>query len=145
MNCKNQPYVIDPGHVYSLPNVEHAGRQCLAFIKRSGGTVKYEHEHPGTNVQSVLRALIDRTKYLDSLVPCVENGDVLYHLRMALLCYEGRAWRRKHDKVNRGTDEHTSFSERDKDLPFDELGSKYDPMRDGIENMPVGDDGHIIA
>lgn len=144
MNQKNHPYVIDPGHVYSLPNVEHPGVQCLHFIKRSGGAVKYDTEHPGTNVQSVLRVLIDRTKYLNSIIPAVENDDILYHLRMALVGYEGRAYRRKLDKVNREADEHRSFRERDKDLPFDDWGFKDAVSNTGIENLPVGPDGHIL-
>ena len=106
--------------------------------------MEHDSEHAGTNSQSVIRILIDRTKYLDSLVPCVENADTLHHLRMALVCYEGRAYRRKLDKVNRGTTEHESFRERDRDLPFDDLGFKNSDDRSGIENLPVGDDGHII-
>lgn len=149
---RNNIKVLDPGHVYQLPDIDHdhllprpeAHNQYLVFIKRSGGAIQYEDEHHGTNVQSVVRVLIDRTKYLDSIIPAVENADVLYHLRMVLLSYEGRAWRRKLDKVNRGADEHHSFRERDKDLPFDELGLKSDPDRDGIENCALGDDGHIL-
>ena len=151
MNQAHHPFVIEDGHEYSFPNVGTGLQaQALRFIKRSGGSVQYgttEHpeDHPGTNVQSMIRVLIDRTKYLDALVPCVENGDVLHHLRMVLLSYEGRAWRRKNDKVNRGSDEHHSFRERDKDLPFDEMGFKGDPSYKGIEELPCGKDGHIIV
>lgn len=143
--------VLDPGHYYNLPNFTvdgksdfTVGRQLLYFLKRSGGAVEHDSEHAGTNVQSVIHILIHRTKYLDSLVPCIENADALYHLRMVLVAYEGRAYRRKLDKVNRDTNPHHSFRERDRDLPFDDLGFKNSDDRSGIENLPVGDDGHII-
>jgi len=147
MQQRGHPHAIEPGHLYMVPHVGHddsSGFQFLKFLKRSGGSVQHENEHEGTNVQSVLRVLIDRTKYLDGLVPCVENKDVILHLRMALLAYEGRAYRRKLDKVNRGSVEHESFRERNKDLPFDEGGYKDDPEMPGIEELPVGPDGHII-
>jgi hypothetical protein len=137
--------VLEEGHIYDLPHVGDPGyKQRLTFIRRSGGAIKYRYEHPGTNTQEVLRALIDRTKYLDSIIPAVENADTLYHLRMALLGYEGRAYRRKMDKLNREAGEHHSFKERDRDLPFNDLGFiGEEPI--GIENLPVGDDGHILV
>ncbi len=136
--------VIEPGHIYELPHLESLGHELLTFIRRSSRAIQHPTEHEGTNVQEVLRVLIDRTQYLDNIIDAVENDDAVYHLRMALLCYEGRAFRRKVDKLNREADEHTSFRERDRDLPFTVDGYVGGPDI-GIEKLPVGEDGHILV
>lgn len=136
--------VIEAGHVYALAHLESEGSELLTFIRRSSRAIQHPTEHPGTNTQEVLRALIDRTKYLDNIIDAIENDDALYHLRMALLCYEARAYRRKQEKLNRQAEEHTGFRERDRDIPFTELGYR-DGADVGIENLPVGEDGHILV
>lgn len=129
--------VIEPGHIYELPNLEHSGTQQLTFIKRSSGAVDYgDQEHPGTNTQSVLRALIDRTLFLDDVLTAVETQDAAYYLRMALYTYEARAWRRKQQKLNREAGVNDPGEERYTDVPFSEQD---------IEQRPVGHDGHIIT
>lgn len=143
--------VLEPGHVYELANLDSDGVQVLTFLRRSSPAIQHEFDHPGTNTQELIRVIIDltkividRTQFLDEVIPAIENQDLIWHARMLLLGYEGRAYRRKQDKVNRGKDEHTSFRERDKDLPFTELGFRgEDPV--GIENLPVGPDGHILV
>lgn len=94
--------VIDPGHEYELdwldgkPPIERSGGvedgNRLIFVKRSGngypGNVGY---HPGTNIQEVLRALIERVKYLDGQIHDERNGAVLANLRGALYLLEDRA------------------------------------------------------
>lgn len=133
--------VIEPGHVYELPNLEHPGTQLLTFIKRSSAAINYANtEHPGTNVQSVIRALIDRSQFLNDIIPCDETQNAVYHLRMALFEYEARAWRRKQEKLNKEAGQHTEQSmnaHRDgyDDVPFSEFE---------IELLPVGPDGHVI-
>ena len=101
--------VIDPGHVYELdwldgiphprtlleiirqnPNLNPA---CsIIFVKREGdnypGNIGH---HPGTNIQEVLRALIDRTKYLQQQIPDPRNEMVIESLRRALWALEDRA------------------------------------------------------
>ena len=66
--------IDDSGHVYRLDTFGKDGklrRQAkLKFIKRSGGAVEHPNEHPGVNTQEVLRALIERTEYLDQILPC---------------------------------------------------------------------------
>lgn len=136
--------IIKPGHVYDLQHLESSGAERLTFICRSSKAIQHPEEHAGTNTQEVLRALIDRTKYLDGIIDAIENDDTVYHLRMALLGYEGRAYRRKQEKLNREADPHSFFAERDKDLPFNELGY-VDGPNVGIENLPVGADGHILV
>lgn len=133
---------LDKGHVYEL-NQLGGGAQALTFVKRSGGAVCYEKEWPGVQTQEVLRALIERTKYLDTILPCIETKDAMQYLRMALFMYEVRAWRRKQEKLNREEGSHddsvrprgwreNSFD----DVPFNE----YE-----IERRPVGKDGHILV
>lgn len=135
--------IIDPGHIYDLRQLGSNDTQRLTFVKRSGGAVKYEKEWAGVQTQEVLRALIDRTKYLNEVLPCVESQDAIQYLRMALFMYEVRAWRRKQEEINRKNPPHDD-SVRPKpwnqtpfdDVPFDEFE---------IELRPVGEDGHIIV
>jgi hypothetical protein len=148
--------VVEPGHIYSLANLDSPNEQLITFLRRSSPAIQHEFDHPGTNTQELLRVIIDltkialdRTEFLQEVIPAVENQDfttygqeLLFNARRMLLCYEGRAYRRKLDKVNRGKDEHSSFRERDRDLPFDERGF-IGQAELGIENLPVGDDGHI--
>ena len=139
--------VVEDGHVYHLKHVNGDGHEVVSFIKRSGGAVTHDVEHPGTNVQEAIRMLIDRIEYLHAIIPAVENLDCIHHLRMSLLCFEGRAWRRKQAKINREQPEHDNHVPRDKDLPFDEMGYVDDLSgnRIGIEHLPVGSDGHILC
>ena len=138
---------VEPGHVYRLDHLESSGQLSLVFarqepddsdltfIRRNSAAITHPSEHPGTNVQEVLRALIDRSQFLDSVVPCAETEDAIYYLRMAFFCYEARAWRRKQQKLNRAAPQHNEGKERYDDVPFNEHG---------IELRPVGPDGHIL-
>lgn len=107
--------VIDPGHVYDLdwfdgdpPIKTRSGYQVwneLVFMKREGdkypGNVGH---HPGTNIQEVLRALIDRVKYLDKQIPHDENTKIIMNLRSALWSLECRAAERHGRKKPRYID-----------------------------------------
>lgn len=134
--------ILETGHKYKLDHLESKGHEVLTFIRRSSGVVDYgSGEHPGTNTQEVLRALIDRTKYLDWILPCDETKDAIWHLRQALYCYEARAWERKQEHANKTDKEHHhphTNARRDgyDDIPFDERE---------IELLPTGPDGHIIV
>lgn len=131
--------VVDPGHIYELDHLCSEGKETLTFIKRSGGAIQYEEEYPGTNTQEVIRCLIDRTIYLNDVLPCEETEDAVYFLRMALKRYEDRAYRRKQEKLNRKQPKHQDGYSRghgeQRDIPFSEYR---------IEERPVGEDGHII-
>lgn len=131
--------IIDPGHKYKLKNFRE-GEQDLVFLKRSGGAVEYDVEWDGLQTQEVLRALIDRTIYLNNILPCKETELAIKHLRMALYWYEVRAYRRKKQKVNRKAENHLAcqddFCEYDKDFPFTE---------ENIELKDIAEDGHIIV
>lgn len=58
--------VIDPGHVYELAHLDGQHVERLVFVKREGdGYPGNFGHHEGTNLQEVLRALIDRVEYLN--------------------------------------------------------------------------------
>ena len=135
--------IIDPGHMYGMRQLNTNKLQYITFIKRSGGAITYDEEYVGVQVQEVLRTLIDRSKDLNDILPCMETKDAIYHLRMALFHYEARAYRRKMESVNRKSPTHDD-STRPKswgyeilaDIPFNECG---------IEDLPIGPDGHILT
>ena len=121
--------IDDPGHIYRLRQLG-GGFQELKFVKRSGGAIKYGEEWAGVQVQEVLRCLIDRTKYLDAIIPCEENAEALFHLRSALLAYEKRAYRRKKEHLNREAGQHSD------EVTFPESAHR-------IEEWLIDTDGHI--
>lgn len=134
--------VLDEGHIYELDQLGTEETYLLVFIKRSSRYIKHEREWAGLQTQEVLRALIDRTQYLNDLIPCVETQDAIWHLQTALFCYEARAHRRKLEKVNRLDASHDD-TERPKpwrDHPYESV--PFSEM--GIELRPTGEDGHII-
>ena len=98
--------VIDPGHIYELTELDGNSPRIqfdipgysdwplnrLVFVKREGerypGNVGH---HPGTTMQEVIRALIDRLKYVDGQAWHSTNEATTHHLRQALLSLEFRA------------------------------------------------------
>lgn len=93
--------ILDPGHKYEL-EVYDAGNPDhteIAFLKREGKGFPFNKgSFPGTNCQEVLRALIDRTEYLNKQVPCAETEAIIAQLKAALFLFESRA-ARVHDKT----------------------------------------------
>lgn len=87
---------LDNGHVYKLDSYDgDQYARILVFMKREGDKYPGNKGHyPGTNCQEVLRALIDRVKYLHAQIPCEENEQILLHLRGALFEFESRAAQR---------------------------------------------------
>jgi hypothetical protein len=132
--------VLEAGHVYELQHLDAEGHETLTFIRRNSKAITHAFEHPGTNTQEVLRALIDRTKFLNDVIPCDETQDAIYYLRMALFCYEARAWRRKQQKLNREAGEHVNPDERYTDVPFNEY--RIEDLT-GLEEKATGPDGHL--
>ncbi len=97
--------VLDPGHHYSLdwldgnPKTVYDGYDLssqneLIFVKREGdkypGNVGH---HPGTTMQEVLRALIDRANYVCNQNPCDETEEAIIYMTEALIAFEMRAAR----------------------------------------------------
>jgi len=87
--------ILDRGHAYALRMLDSPRECLLRFVKRAGegypGNVGF---YPGTNLQEVLRACIDRVKYLDSQIPDPTNLVLVDHLRSSLKLLEMRAARR---------------------------------------------------
>ncbi len=87
--------VIDPGHIYALPNLDGPGEQIRTYVKREGpGYPGNIGNHPGSNLQEGWRADIDRLKYLNSQVPDPVNELAIENLRLAILLLEHRAAKR---------------------------------------------------
>lgn len=95
--------VIEPGHVYELNWLDEALGNADKMMSLFGGMpnrlmfVNREHstEHPGTQTQEVIRALIDRTRHCDNCLRWEGNDQIIHHLRMALVLHEARALERK--------------------------------------------------
>src|SRR5271167_1731359 len=87
--------IVEPGHIYELNTLdgEHGEVEVLRFVNREPGA-----EHPGTQTQEVLRALIDRTMHCDNCRRWSGNDKIIQHLRMALALHESRAIERKAEK-----------------------------------------------
>lgn len=135
--------VVEAGHVYQLDHVAAPGHETLTFIRRSSAAIVHPFDHAGTNTQEVLRALIDRSVFLNNVIPCSETEDAIEYLRMALACYEARAMRRKRQKLNGHAPQHEEGRERYDDVPF--VSGHIDPWwSTGIETLPVDPrDGHV--
>ena len=87
--------ILETGHDYLLDSLDGGQPIRLTFVKREGSKFPFNKgSHPGTNVQEVLRSLIERTKYLLSQIPCAETEAALGNLQSALLLFEMRAARR---------------------------------------------------
>ncbi len=85
--------IIDPGHNYLLRSFDGGGPVRLTFVKRCDPPEKYpgnHNAHPGTQIQEVLRALIERSEYVNGQIPCPETDLALYHLREVLWLFESR-------------------------------------------------------
>lgn len=106
----------------------------------------------------LLDIMIDRSIYLNSIIPCVETSDAcewlsqaklspvsedsIAYIRMALWCYEARAYRRKVESVNRKQPTHDDTS---RPRPWRDLVCDDVPFcSKDIELRPIGDDGHIL-
>lgn len=104
---------IVPGHVYELDNLDcnNNNTQLLKFVNRN-----LESDCEGTTNQEVLRALIERVKFMDSQIHWPLNKEIIHHLRMAISLHEARALIRKTEK-----------------------------RENQPETFRVGDDGHFIV
>ena len=89
--------VVDPGHKYELAvfdTEEVEATLSLVFVKRNDPPDKYpgnEDSYPGTIIQEVLGALIERLEYVNKQFPCAETESVLHMQKTSLLLLEIRA------------------------------------------------------
>lgn len=84
--------VIDHGHEYNLLILDGVMPQTLKFVKREG--VKFPGNighHQGTTMQSVIRALIERVRYLNNQIADKRNCAVEARLHECLWLLEDRA------------------------------------------------------
>lgn len=124
--------VIDPGHAYDLDVLDGRSentKERLTFVKREGANYPGNLGHyPGTNMQEVLRALIDRTNYVNNQIKHGANYLVLAGLRAAIYHLEWRAAER-HGRLS-------AFHKLIKESTGENL--------DGIEKLPTcAKCGHI--
>lgn len=97
--------VHDPGHKYQLKMYNGSYMSgdkdvILTFMKREGeGYPGNVGHYAGTNIQEVLRALINRVEYLDNQIPNTRNWFVLENLRECILLLEERAAERHGRKL----------------------------------------------
>lgn len=90
--------INDPGHFYYLTVYEPDHKpadynQTLGFVKRVGpGYPGNEgRAYSGTICQEVVRALIDRVKYVNKQDPCPEDSRIIMKAREILYEFEVRA------------------------------------------------------
>ena len=91
--------VLDPGHDYLLHSFDGGEPVRLTFVKRCDPPDKYPgntNAYPGTQIQEVLRALIDRGMYLEGQISCVETRHLIENCRDAIWWLENRHAKR-HD------------------------------------------------
>lgn len=88
--------VMDPGHKFLLQAYDNGEPQVLVFMKREGTGYPFNlGHHSGTNCQEVIRALIERVKYLQYQVACEKNEQIIKLLRECLRLFEERAAERR--------------------------------------------------
>lgn len=87
--------VLRPGHCYSLRNLKSDTRTILSFYR---DPEIHEQGWNGPSTQEVLRACIDRVRYLDREMPWSGNADIIKHLQAAIAGFEARAIIRKTEK-----------------------------------------------
>ena len=74
-----------------------------------------EADPDGIRPEIVLRACLNRVKYLDELLPCYENKRVAWHLELALLWEEKRNQKRKDQGVQGSMEPHTQVHGHDQE------------------------------
>lgn len=90
---------LDPGHFYALAHLDGEGTELLRFVKRVGDNFPGNQPpaYEGTTSQEVIRALLERQRYVEGQQPCGENQQVIYYLQRALRALEVRAARVRKD------------------------------------------------
>lgn len=86
--------ILDPGHRYILEGYDGPLTQELTFVKRNDPPEKYPGNtsaYPGTIMQEVIKALIDRLQYVNNQTPCAETEAVLGLMQTSMLLLEERA------------------------------------------------------
>lgn len=85
--------VLDPGHDYELTSFDGGDPVRLTFVKRNDPPEKYPGNngaYPGTQIQEVLRALIERAQYVNNQIPCPETESAIDLFRQGIYLFESR-------------------------------------------------------
>lgn len=84
--------VLDPGHKYKLRCLDGGASETLSFVKREGRKYPGNKGHyPGTTLQEVLRALIDRCTYINKQIPSKKTREARMKMVEAIRLLEERA------------------------------------------------------
>lgn len=98
--------VLDPGHRYELDVLDGTESVVLQFVKREGpGYPGNVGHYGGTIMQEVLRALVDRSQYVNQQVPCPETEAAIGLLKTAIVLFEIRAAKRHDRDLEQSVDE----------------------------------------
>lgn len=93
--------VIDPGHEYMLRAIDGGEAQRLVFVKREGPNYPGNTgAHAGLLTQEVLRACLDRCRYMNGQFSCAETEMVIGLLETAIMLFEVRAARCRGTVIN---------------------------------------------
>jgi len=111
--------VLDPGHRYALRHLDGPSEEYLRFVKREGeGYPGNEGHSAGTTMQEVLRALIDRARYVNRQIPDAHTQEGIRHMQIAIYEFERRAAER-HGRINTF---HATWWEIEKAATCDKCG-----------------------
>lgn len=87
--------ILDVGHKYELLSLDGKKKQTLQFVKRKGLNFPGNTSaYPGTTTQDVIHCLLNRMRYVNNQIPCIENEVVIANLQQCLLMLELRAAKR---------------------------------------------------
>ena len=86
--------ILDNGHKYLLTTIEGQSQELVFYKSEKVHIMGYD----GVISQEVLRALIDRQHFMNNMLSCEENKQIIFHLRMALAEFERRHLRRLVEK-----------------------------------------------
>lgn len=104
--------ILDFGHKYKLGTLDGDVDVVLTFVKRNDPSYKYPGNvdaYPGTTLQEVLRASLQRMHYVNWQADAQENHDIIRNLRKAILLLEQRAARVHGRDVNEITMDMAEF------------------------------------
>lgn len=88
--------ILDPGHSFELDSYDGDAVQRLDFVKREGsGYPENIGRRPGTTMQEVIRAILNRANYVNKQTPCLETEGVIQCQQQSILLLETRAKRVK--------------------------------------------------
>lgn len=95
--------VIEAGHIYALQSLDGGDVEILRFVKREGeGYPGNIGTHPGTIIQEVLRACLDRLRYVENQIHSDYNAFATAKLEDAIFYLEKRAAGRHGRRLHTG-------------------------------------------